>query len=42
VPAAEADMTLRRMRAAMTTPVPWAPGLPLDAKGSVLRRYRKD
>jgi DNA polymerase bacteriophage-type len=42
VPIDEAPMTLRRMRAAMTTPVPWAPGLPLDAKGFVLRRYRKD
>lgn len=42
VPVAEADMTLRRMRAAMSTPVPWAPGLPLDTKGFVLRRYRKD
>jgi DNA polymerase len=36
-----AAQTLALMTKVMKTPLPWAPGLPLDAKGCVSDRYMK-
>lgn len=41
VSASQADRVLDRMLTTMRRPVPWAPGLPVDAAGFTVRRYQK-
>ena len=41
IPEDEADDTLAAMLGTMRQPVPWAPGLPVDAAGFIVRRYQK-
>jgi DNA polymerase len=38
----EPTYTAEHLAAAMTTPLPWAPGLPLAAAGFEAYRYRKE
>lgn len=42
VPAAEAEEALERVLAVMAEPLPWAPGLPLNADGYICEYYQKD
>jgi DNA polymerase len=41
VPEDAADATLARMLAAMRRALSWAPGLPIDAAGFIVKRYQK-